>query len=66
MPERLMKLDEVAKYFSMNSRTLRRLWKRGEFPEPIRLGKCLRWREQALIDFVNRKHQRSQYEAAIH
>jgi predicted DNA-binding transcriptional regulator AlpA len=66
MAERLLKLEEVAKHFSMNQRTLRRLWQRGEFPEPIRLGRAIRWREQTLIEFVNRKCEQSQHEAAIH
>ena len=53
MPERLMRLKEVAAYFSMNQRTIRRLCDRGEFPKPIRLGKSIRWREQSLVDFIN-------------
>ena len=66
MPERLMKIKEVAEYFSMNSRTLRRLWERGEFPQPIRLGKVLRWREQSLVEFVNRKCEQLEHEESVH
>lgn len=60
MLDRLMKLDEVAKYFSVNSRTLRRLWERGEFPEPIRVGGCLRWQRQTLDEFIARKCEQAQ------
>ena len=66
MVERLMRIEEVAKFFSINPRTVRRLWQRGEFPEPIRLGKAVRWREQTLVDFVNNKSKQSQHETALH
>jgi excisionase family DNA binding protein len=66
MPERLMKIDEVARYFSVNQRTIRRLWDRGEFPKPIRIGKMLRWREQALAEYVNDKCEQAQHEPAVH
>ena len=66
MPERLMRIEEVAKFFSIHPRTIRRLWQRREFPEPIRLGKAVRWREQAVIDFINNKSEQTQHETALH
>ena len=66
MPERLMRIEEVAKFFTITPRTIRRLWQRREFPEPIRLGKAVRWREQAVIDFINNKSEQAQHETALH
>lgn len=66
MIERLMKIDEVAEYFSLNARTLRRMWERGDFPKPIRLGACLRWRRQTLDEFIATKYEQVQDEAAVH
>lgn len=66
MNERLMRIEEVAKFLSINPRTVRRLWQRGEFPQPIRLGASVRWREQTLVDFVNNKSEQAQRETALH
>lgn len=36
-------LVEAAQMFGVSDRHLRRLWKKGQFPEPVRLGGSVRW-----------------------
>ncbi|MBL8822294.1 MAG: AlpA family phage regulatory protein [Planctomycetia bacterium] len=44
-PERvLITVDEVAAMLSLSKRTIWRILSHGEMPEPIRLGKNVRWR----------------------
>jgi excisionase family DNA binding protein len=43
-PSALMGADELARQLGVNVRTLRRMRHEGSVPEPIRIGRLLRWK----------------------
>jgi excisionase family DNA binding protein len=47
-PPELMSQADVAKYLRVVPRTVQRMVTRGELPEPIRIGGCVRWRRADL------------------
>ena len=38
-------IQQVASMFGVSTRTIRRLWSKGELPEPMRIGRSVRWRK---------------------
>lgn len=49
---RLLNLREVAEICDVSTRTVRRLIRRGEFPEPRLVGRQFRWPPQDIEDFA--------------
>lgn len=49
---RLMNMQEVADIFRVSTRHIRRVIERGEFPQPIRLGVCIRWSRKTIDDWI--------------
>lgn len=49
---KLLTLEQTAETFGVNPRTIRRLWYANEFPEPIRVGRGIRWRLEDIQKFV--------------
>jgi excisionase family DNA binding protein len=47
-PPELLSQADVAKYLRVVPRTVARMQKRGELPEPVRFGGCVRWRRADL------------------
>jgi predicted DNA-binding transcriptional regulator AlpA len=48
----LLNMQEVADIFRVSTRHLRLVLKRGEFPQPIRLGGCIRWSRKTIDDWI--------------
>lgn len=48
----LLTVEEVARLLDVSTRHLRRLADRNEFPQPIRLGGCVRWHRAAVEQFL--------------
>lgn len=46
-------IKQVASMFGVSTRTIRRLWSKGELPEPIRIGRSVRWRK---LDIENHNY----------
>lgn len=51
-PSNLMHAADVAAEFGVNVRTLRRMRKEGQAPEPIKIGNTLRWRRADVDRFL--------------
>jgi excisionase family DNA binding protein len=51
-PWALMTDLEAAQMLGVSMRHLRRMLSRGEFPEPIRLGRCTRWSRKQIEDWI--------------
>jgi excisionase family DNA binding protein len=48
-----MTTSEVAFFLKMSKRSVHRLWRAGQLPEPRRIGKrAIRWHKQELIDWL--------------
>ena len=50
----LLTVDDVARLLSVSTRTVWRLLSKGEFPEPVRLGKVVRWRLAEIQFWIDR------------
>lgn len=48
----LLDIHSVAQLLSLSSRTVRRLERRGQFPEPMRIGRSVRWRSQDVLTWL--------------
>ena len=44
MHDKLLNVHEVAEWLGVSDPTVRRLVAKGELPQPIRLGRLVRWR----------------------
>lgn len=63
--ERLLSMAEVAKICGLSKVTLWRMRKEGRFPAPLELGaKTLRWRESAVLAWIEGLPARENTEAA--
>jgi predicted DNA-binding transcriptional regulator AlpA len=51
----LLSMAEVCELLSMSESAIRLAWRRGEFPQPLRIGrKKLRWRVSDLARWLNK------------
>jgi predicted DNA-binding transcriptional regulator AlpA len=50
----LLRADEVARLVAVSTRTLWRLVNTEQFPAPVRVGGCTRWRLADVENWVNR------------
>jgi excisionase family DNA binding protein len=50
-----LRLKEVAKMLGIGRRSLARYIQAGAFPQPIRLGRSLRYSKQAVLEWIERK-----------
>lgn len=48
----LLNVRETAQLFGVSHRHIRRLVERDEFPQPIKLGGCVRWTRRALNKWI--------------
>jgi len=46
-------IKQVASMLGVSPRTIRRLWSRGELPEPVKFGRSVRWRK---LDLENHNY----------
>ena len=44
LPEPLLTVEDLERLLRVDARTIRRLWKRGRFPQPLKVGGQNRWR----------------------
>lgn len=51
----LLKVEEVAAMLGLSERTVWRLASSGEFPQPIKLGRSVRWARSTIEKFVEAK-----------
>ena len=52
MPQRLLTNREVCQRLTLSRTQLHFMCKRGEFPEPLRLGRARRWREADVDNWI--------------
>ncbi len=50
---KIMTVAEVATEFRISAQTVRKKVKKGEFPAPMTLTRCLRWRRETIEEFFN-------------
>jgi len=48
----LMNLEITAAMFGISTRHMKRLVKKGEFPSPVRLGRCVRWSRKDIEEWI--------------
>jgi excisionase family DNA binding protein len=48
----LMTSDDVARALNIHPRTVRRLWRAGELPNAIQVGKAVRWRRRDIDRYL--------------
>ncbi len=48
----LLSVKQVADLLAMSSRTVWRLVSAGELPQPVRIGRAARWRQEDIEEFV--------------
>ena len=48
----LLDLHEVAAFLNISAATIRRLAERGAMPQPVRLGRAVRWKREDLLSWV--------------
>ena len=58
--EDLLNAQGVAKFLNCSIRTVWRLVASGDLPQPLRVGRIIRWPREALIDWVDRKIKEGQ------
>jgi predicted DNA-binding transcriptional regulator AlpA len=46
LPEPLLTVEDLERLLRVDARTIRRLWKRGRFPLPLKIGGQNRWRAE--------------------
>lgn len=51
--QEFLDIKQVASMFGVSTRTIRRLWSSGGLPEPIRIGRAVRWRK---LDLENHNY----------
>ncbi len=51
-PYRLLSADSVAEALGVSKRQVWRLRSAGRLPEPVRIGRCVRWRAADLAEWV--------------
>ncbi len=49
-----MTSHEVAEMFTCSERHIENLVKRGEFPERMKLGRCVRFRRSDIVQFIGK------------
>ena len=47
MPE-MLELSDVCDVLHLSKSTVRRLWEKGDFPVPLKIGRKLLWRKQTI------------------
>ena len=45
-------LNEVCETLRLSKSTVRRMWERGDFPTPLRIGHKLKWRKHTIDMYV--------------
>jgi predicted DNA-binding transcriptional regulator AlpA len=48
--EPLLRIEDLERLLRVDARTIRRLWKRGRFPLPLKIGGQNRWRAEEVND----------------
>jgi len=51
MPE-MFELSEVCETLHLSKSTVRRMWERGDFPTPLKIGRKLLWRKQTIDMYI--------------
>lgn len=49
--------SEIAGLFNLSRSSVHKLSKNGEFPKPLKIGRCLRWNIQAVKQWINTQQQ---------
>lgn len=57
MPDKPLRIEELASQLNIHRTTLLRLVARGEFPAPVKIGKASIWFEADVRNWINRKRQ---------
>ena len=55
----LLKVNELASRLGIGERTVWRMVSTGQFPAPIRLGRCARWRWKTVEQWLEEKEAES-------
>jgi len=63
MDDRLLTAEELSQCFPLERTTFWRMRKRGEFPEPIRIGRRIFWRLSAIDRWIDSRTVSSTREA---
>ena len=53
--EPLLRVEDVTRILSISKSQLYDLIRIGDFPRPIKLGRCSRWRLADVMAYINRK-----------
>ena len=51
----MLTIQEVAKVLAVSVMTIYRMMRRGEFPRPLKIGKCSRWKRETVDAWLNEK-----------
>ena len=57
MTQSLLTIKEVAAYLNVSVRTLERELSAGTFPQPVRIGRLRRWRQEDIDQYLERTIQ---------
>jgi predicted DNA-binding transcriptional regulator AlpA len=53
-PSAMLGRIDLANFLKVSPSTIDRMTARGELPEPIRMGRCLRWNRESILDWMAR------------
>lgn len=51
-PDQLMTLEQVARLLQLGHQTIRNHVATGKFPEPLTIGRSVRWRRKEVVEFL--------------
>jgi predicted DNA-binding transcriptional regulator AlpA len=61
--EPLLTVEDLERLLPVDRRTVRRLWKRNQLPQPLKLGGSNRWKAEdiaAALDKLQQRHRREE------
>lgn len=56
----MLTIQEVAKALAVSVMTIYRMMRRGEFPRPLKIGKCSRWKQETVDAWLNEKEDEAE------
>jgi predicted DNA-binding transcriptional regulator AlpA len=55
--EPLLTVEDLERLLRVDRRTVRRLWKRGQLPQPLKLGGSNRWKAEDIAEALDKLQQ---------
>jgi predicted DNA-binding transcriptional regulator AlpA len=63
--EPLLTVEDLERLLRVDRRTVRRLWKRGQLPQPLKLGGGNRWKAEDIAEALEQLRQRHRPEELV-